>query len=347
MTRREFIAGLGAAAWPLAVRAQQPAMPVIGYLSSGSQRASAERLRLFLRGLNEAGYSDGKNITIEYRWAEGQYDRLPALAADLAGRNVRAIVVPDSVVTAQAAKAATSTIPVVFGIGADPVKTGLVTSLSRPGGNLTGAARMNVELEPKRLEMLHELVPTANTVALLVNPANPNAESVSKDTAAAARSLKITLHVLKASSDRDLDLAFRELVDLGTGGLVIAPDPFVLGRSARLAELALAYRIPAIFQYREFAAAGGLASYAGSPTESYRLIGLYTARILKGEKPADLPVQQYTKIEMIINLKTAKALGLAVPPSILLLADEVIEDGASSLRGSVAWWRGRSRHGRS
>ena len=325
LRRREFITGLGgAAALPLAVRTQQPAIPVIGYISSGS-RGSGERLRMFLRALSEAGYSEGKNIAIEYRWAEGQYDRLPQLAADLVGRRVRVIVVPDSVVTARAAKAATSTIPVVFAIGADPVKSGLVKSLSRPGGNLTGAARLNVELEPKRLQMLHELVPAARTVALLVNPSNPNAESSSKDTAAAARSLGIVLHVLNASSDRDLDLAFRELDAFGAAGLVIAPDPFFIGRSARLAELAVAHRTPAIFEYREFAAAGGLASYAGNPMESYRLIGRYTDRILKGERAGDLPVQQYAKIELFINLKTAKALDLTIPRHLLVTADEVIE----------------------
>ena len=326
INRRETITLVGgAAAWPLAARAQQPALPLIGYLSSGSQAISGERLRMFLRGLSEAGLSEGKNIAIEYRWAEGQYDRLPRLAADLVGRRVRVIVVPDSVVTARAAKAATSTIPVVFAIGADPVKSGLVKSLSRPGGNLTGAARLNVELEPKRLQMLHELVPAARTVALLVNPSNPNAESSSKDTAAAARSLGIVLHVLNASSDRDLDLAFRELDAFGAAGLVIAPDPFFIGRSARLAELALAHRTPAMFEYREFAAAGGLASYAGNPMESYRLIGRYTDRILKGEKAGDLPVQQYAKIELFINLKTAKALGLMIPRHLLVTADEVIE----------------------
>ena len=323
--RREFITGLGgAAAWPLTAHAQQTALPVIGYLSSGS-RGSGERLRMFLRGLSEAGLSEGKNIAIEYRWAEGQYDRLPQLAADLVGRRVRVILVPDSVVTARAAKAATLAIPVVFAIGADPVKSGLVKSLSRPGSNLTGGARLNVELEPKRLQMLCELVPTARTVALLVNPANPNAEASSKDMAAAARSLGIALHVLKASSDRDLDLAFGELDSVGAAGLVIAPDPFFIGRSARLAALALAHRTPAIFQYREFAAAGGLASYAGNPMEGYRLIGLYTARILRGEDPADLPVQQYGKLELIINLDTAKRLGLTIPRHLLGTADEVIE----------------------
>jgi putative tryptophan/tyrosine transport system substrate-binding protein len=228
-------------------------------------------------------------------------------------------------VTARAAKAATSTVPIVFGIGADPVKSGLVASLSRPGANLTGAARLNVELGPKRLEMLHELVPSAMTFALLLNPANPNAEAASKDVRAAAQSLGIAVQVLKASNDDELEFAFGEMLRLGAGGLVIAPDPFLIGRSHRLAELALSQRTPAIFQYREFAAAGGLASYAGNPMESYSLIGRYTARILSGEKPGDLPVQQYTKLELIINLKTARALGLTVSPPLLALADQVIE----------------------
>jgi putative tryptophan/tyrosine transport system substrate-binding protein len=326
MRRREFIAVMGgAAAWPLTVRAQQRPLPIIGYLSSGSQATSTERLLGFLQGLSQAGYSEGKNIAIEYRWAEGQYDRLPELAADLVRRRVRVIVVPDSVVTARAAKAATSTVPIVFGIGADPVKSGLVASLSRPGANLTGAARLNVELGPKRLEMLHELVPSAMTFALLLNPANPNAEAASKDVRAAAQSLGIAVQVLKASNDDELEFAFGEMLRLGAGGLVIAPDPFLIGRSHRLAELALSQRTPAIFQYREFAAAGGLASYAGNPMESYSLIGRYTARILSGEKPGDLPVQQYTKLELIINLKTARALGLTVSPPLLALADQVIE----------------------
>ena len=273
--RREFIGLLGGttAAWPLAAQAQQSTAPVIGYLSSGSPEVSGERLRMFLQGLSDAGYNDGKKIAIEYRWADGKYDRLPELAADLVRRQVRVIVVPDSVVTARAAKSATTTIPVVFGIGADPVDSGLVASLNRPGGNLTGATRLNVQLEPKRLELLHELVPTASTIALLVNPANPNAQYSSKEMTAGTRLLGLALHVLEASTDRDLDLAFGQLAPLGAGGLVISPDPFFLARSARLAELALAHRIPAIFEYREFAAAGGLASYAGSPTESDHRLG--------------------------------------------------------------------------
>ena len=313
------------AAWPLAARAQQPPSPLIGYLSAGSLEMSAERLRLFLRGLSKAGYNEGRNIAIEYRWAERHYDRLPELAADLIRRQVKVIVVPDSVVTAQAAKAATATIPVVFGIGADPVASGLVASLNQPGGNLTGASRLNVELVPKRLELLHELVPAALVVALLVNRANSNVERLTKDVEAAARALGIALHVIEGSSEPSLDRAFAQLAPLKAGGLVIAPDPLFIAHSARLAELALGHRMPAIFQYREFAAAGGLASYAGNPTQTYQLIGLYTARILKGESPANLPVQQYDKLQLIINLKTAKALGLAVSPALQALADEVIE----------------------
>jgi len=326
MERREFITLLGsaAAAWPLAARAQQPGLPVVGYLSAGSSRTSRDRVSLFLRGLSEAGYSEGRNIAIEYRWAEGQYERLPELAADLVDRQVKAILVFDFV-TAKVAKAATTTRPVVFSVGDDPVKSGLVTSLNRPGGNLTGASRLNVELEPKRLELLHEFVPTATAVALLVNPANPNAERAANEMAAAAQSLGMTLHVFRASNDHDLDVAFGQVRSSGAGGVVIAPDPFFLTRAARLAELALAHGVPAICQYPEFAAAGGLASYAGSPAEEYSLIARYTARILKGEKPADLPVQQYQKLELIINLKTAMALGLTVSLPLLATADRIIE----------------------
>jgi putative ABC transport system substrate-binding protein len=325
MRRRDFLTVLGGAmAWPVSARTQQPTVPVIGYLGSGSPQTSAARVRMFLVGLSEAGYSPGRNIAIEYRWAEGQYARLPELAADLVARQVKVILAFDFP-TASAAKAATATIPILFSVGDDPVKSGLVPSLSHPGGNLTGASRLSVELEPKRLELLHELVPAARSVALLVNPANPNAERASKEVVAAAQSLNIALPVLRASSDHDLDLVFGQLRALGAGGVVIAPDPFLLTRSARLAGLALTHGIPAISQYPDFAAAGGLASYAGNPADFYRLIGLYTARILRGQKPADLPVQQYDKFELILNLKTAKALGLTVPPSIVLRADEVIE----------------------
>jgi putative ABC transport system substrate-binding protein len=324
MKRREFITLLGgASAWPFVARAQQPAIPVIGFLSSGSK--FPERVRAFLQTLAEAGYIEGQTVAVEYRWAEGQYDRLPAFAADLVRRRVNVIVTPDGVLTAQAAKAATTTIPIVFAAGADPVAFGLVASLSRPGGNLTGASALNVELGPKRLALLHELVPTAATIALIVNPSNPNAETLARDLQAAARTLGLDLHVLHASADRDLDTVFAEMAKLHAGGLVIGTDPFLLAHSEQFAALALRHAMPAIYQYREFVAAGGLMSYAGSFTEGYRLAGLYTGRILKGEKPADLPVQQFTKVELILNLKTAKALGLTVPPNLLAIADEVIE----------------------
>jgi putative tryptophan/tyrosine transport system substrate-binding protein len=325
MNRRNMIALLGGAvAWPVAARAQQAAMPVVGYLSSGSNMFP-ERVRAFRQGLGETGYIEGQNVAVEYRWAEGQYDRLPALAADLVHRQVNVIVTPDAVLTAQAAKAATTTIPIVFGAGADPVAFGLVASLSHPGGNLTGVSALNVELGPKRLALLHELVPTATAIALLVNPANPNAETLAKDLEAAARTLGLDLNVLRASADRDFDTVFAKMAQLHAGGLVIGGDPFFVTRSERFARLALRHAVPAIYQYREFVAAGGLMSYSGSFTGGYHLVGLYAGRILKGEKPADLPVQQYSKVELIINLQTARLLGLTVPPSMLAIADEVIE----------------------
>ncbi len=327
MRRREFITLLGstAAAWPLAARAQQPALPVIGYLSSGVPGLFSDRASVFLQGLAESGYVEGRNVAIEYRWAEGHYDRLPAMAADLVRRSVNVIVTLDSIVTAQAAKAATATIPIVFGIGADPVKSGLVASLSRPGGNLTGATRLSGELEPKRLQLLHELVPAAGTIALLVNPGNPGAEASTKEVQAAARTLGLSLLVLQASTDRDLDAAFATMARLRAEGIVISPDSFFIQQSARLAALALGQAIPAMFQYREFVAAGGLISYAGSQPDSYRLVGVYAGRILRGEKPADLPVQRSKRVELFINLKTARALGISVPRSVLARADEVIE----------------------
>jgi putative ABC transport system substrate-binding protein len=324
MKRREFIGLLGAAgAWPLAARAQQPAMPVIGFLGTDAPDLRARRLGAFRNGLSEAGYDDGRNVTIEFRWAEGQYDRLASLAADLVQRRVSVIVVNGP--AAMAAKAATTTIPIVFVVGFDPVKLGLVASLARPGGNLTGVSLLNAELASKRLALLHELVPTATIIALLVNPGNPNAESLSQDTQAAARTLGLELHVLHASGERDFDAAFAALVRLGAGALVIGTDGFFVGQRERLAALTVRHAVPAIFQSREFAEAGGLMSYAGSETDANRLMGVYTGRILKGEKPADLPVQQSTKVELIINLKTAKALGLTVPLIIQMTADEVIE----------------------
>jgi putative ABC transport system substrate-binding protein len=311
---------------PITVLAQQPALPVVGYLSSGSERISTERLSMFRRGMSEAGLTEGKNIEIEYRWAEEHYERLPGLASDLVAHHVRVIIVPDGAATAQAAKVATSIskTPVVFAIGTDPVKTGLVASLNHPGGNLTGSSRLNVELAPKRLEILHELVPTAKTVGFLVNPSNPNSGPLSKDMAAAARSLGFTLLVFKASNDLELDLVFH-LAGLSTDGLLISPDSFLLNHSKRLAELAMLHHIPAIYQYREFVEAGGLASYGGSSMQGYRLLGLYTSRLLRGESPANLPVQQYATMELIINLKTVKTLGISIPESIQAFANEVIE----------------------
>jgi putative ABC transport system substrate-binding protein len=327
MRRREFITLLGgaAAAWPLAVRAQQPAMPVIGLIDSTAPETHPNLLRSFREGLSETGYVEGRNVVIEYRWSDGQYDRTPQLAADLVRRQVTVIATIDGSPSALAAKAATSTIPVVFRIGADPVALGLVTSLNRPGGNVTGVTSLTVEVGPKRLEVLHELVPAATIMALLINPSTPFAETLSRDAQAAAHTFGLQLRVLQATTDRELNLVFADLPRLQVGGLVIGSDVFFNSRSEQLAALAVRHAMPAVYQYRAFVAAGGLLSYGGSLEDSYRLAGIYTGRVIKGEKPGDLPVQQSTKVEMFLNLKTANALGLTVPHSLLGRADEVIE----------------------
>jgi putative ABC transport system substrate-binding protein len=325
MRRREFITFLGGAAaiWPLAARAQQPAMPVIGFLNTRAPGQDAHLLAAFRQGLKEAGYVEGQNVAVEYRFAEGRNDRLPAMAADLVRRQVAVIAANGPAVVA--AKAATAAIPIVFSVGLDPVATGLVASLNRPGGNLTGDTILFDEVGPKRLELMRELIPTAAIVAVLINPAYPTAEVQSRDLHAAARILGLELRVLHASGERDLDAAFATLVKMRAGALVIGNDSFFNSRSEQLAALMIRHAVPTIFQTREFAAAGGLASYGGSIKDSYRQVGVYTGRILKGEKPADLPVQQTTKVELIVNLKTAKALGITVPPTLLARADEVIE----------------------
>ena len=326
MKRRTFITLLGGAAtaWPLAVRAQQSAMPVIGVLDGRSADESTPLVAALRRGLNETGFVEGRNVAIEHHWAHGQYDRLPALAADLVRRQVTVIATSGNA-SALAAKTATATIPIVFLTGADPVQAGLVASLSRPGGNLTGVTSLGVELGPKRLELLHELVPAATTIAILVNPANRSAEIQVRDMQAAARTLGLEPHILQASTEREIDAAFAALTRLRAGALVISPEAFFNSRSEQLAALTVRHAVPAIYTYREFAAAGGLMSYGGSITDSYRQAGIYVGRILKGEKPADLPVQQSAKVELIINMKTAKALGLTVPFALLGRADEVFE----------------------
>jgi putative ABC transport system substrate-binding protein len=325
--RRDFITLLGgvAAAWPMAARAQQPAMPVIGYLSSASPDRDAGRLRAFRQGLSETGFIEGRNVAIEYRWADEQHDRLPALAADLVHQQVAVIAQAGHVLGVFAAKAATTTIPIVFVTGVDPVGLGLVASLSRPGVNLTGVTTLGIELEPKRLELLHELIPAARTVGALVNRMHPIAEAQSSELQAAARGLGLKLQILDASTERDFDAVFARLVELQADGLVIATDGLFISQSEHLARLAVRHAMPAIFQLRTFAAAGGLMSYGGDFAEMYRQSGAYVGRILKGEKPVDLPVQQVTRVELVLNLKTAKALGITVPQSILGRADELIE----------------------
>ncbi|MFL4980591.1 MAG: ABC transporter substrate-binding protein [Xanthobacteraceae bacterium] len=326
MNRRELITLFGSAVvWPLVARAQQSAMPVVGFLHSSSPGGYAPRVAAFRQGVNEAGYIEGRNVTIEYRWAEGHNDRLPELAADLVRRKVT-VLAATTTPAALAAKAATATIPVVFEMASDPVKLGLVASLNRPGGNLTGVTGLNVEVGPKRLELLHEIIPTATTFALLINSSNPTlAEPTTRDVRASARTLGVKLHVVSATTDNEIDDAFASLAKLRAGGVVIGSDPLFSSRLERLASMALHYGLPAVYQWRDFAVAGGLISYGSDTRDAYRLAGIYTARVLKGEKPADLPVQQATKVELYINLNTAKMLGLTIPLPLSGRADELIE----------------------
>jgi putative ABC transport system substrate-binding protein len=330
--RRELLVAVGgaAAAWPLTARAQQPAMPVIGFLSSyASSDPFAQRfLAAFHQGLKQTGYVENQNVAIEYRWAGSEYERLTALAAELARRPVNVIATGSASLAVLAAKTATRTIPIVFLMGGDPVKLGLVASLNRPGGNLTGITTLNTEITPKRIEVLRELVPMTTIMAVLVNPTNnpTNVEIELRQAEAAANSLGLqTIHILQASTEPDLDGVFSTLIQQRAGGLVITADTLFSGKSAQLAALASRHSMPTISPYREFVTAGGLMSYGGSVNELYRLVGVYTGRVLSGENPADLPVQQVTKVELVINLKTAKSLGLEVPPSLLARADEVIE----------------------
>ena len=326
MRRRQFITLLGsAAAWPLAARAQQPAMPVTGLISGAPPGPYAPFVSAFHKGLKEAGYVEGQNVAIEYRWADNHYDRLPALASDLVRRQVT-VMAAAGTPAALVAKAATTTIPIVFQVGTDPVAIGLVSSLGRPGGNLTGVTTLNVGLGPKWLELLHQLLPAATNVAVLVNPSSgPLAQAFLQTIRPVADTFRQQLHVLEASSELDIDKAFAALGQLRADALVITPDTFFSSRAERLGALSVRYAVPTIFEFQPFTAAGGLLSYGGSETDNYRLVGNYTGKILKGEKPADLPVQQATKVELIINIKTAKALGITVPLDLIGRADEVIE----------------------
>jgi putative ABC transport system substrate-binding protein len=325
--RRKFLATLGsaAAAWPLGARAQQPAMPVVGFLSARSPREAASVLQAFLQGLREAGYFEGKNVTIEYRWAEGHYDRLPALAAELVQLQVAVIAATGGEPSPLAAKAATSSIPIVFTAGGDPVEAGLVASLSRPGGNVTGTTIMGIEMGPKRLDLIRQLVPNATSVAMLVNPKFPLGSIEARDVQGATRSLGMQFNVLYASTEGEIDVAFEDIIRQRINILIIATDPFLLGQRDQLVGLAARYAVPTMYFLREFAEAGGLMSYGPDIANGYRQAGVYTGRILSGAKPASLPVLRPTHFLLILNLKTTRALGLAVPDRLLALADEVIE----------------------
>src|SRR5262245_1342060 len=326
MKRREFITLLGGVAtvWPLAARSQQPTMPTVGFLNGGIAENYAKFTREFRRGLKEMGFVEGQNVVVEYRWAGGQYDRLPEMVAELIRRRV-AVIAATSTPAALAAKAATTTIPIVFTTASDPVFLGLVASLARPGGNMTGATQLNLEVGPKRLELMHQLLPKANVIALVVNPTNPRVAEVQiQDSQKAASALGLQLRILHASTEAEFDKVVAGLAR-GAGLVIAGGDPFFLSETAKLAAITVRHGVPAISNGREFTAAGGLLSYGGSVADSYHLAGIYTGRVLTGEKPADLPVYRSTKIEMYINLKTANSLGLTVPPGLVITADEVFE----------------------
>jgi putative ABC transport system substrate-binding protein len=326
MRRREFITLLGGAvAWPLAARAQQLTMPIIGYLSARSPDDTVHLVAAFRRGLSEHGFVEGQNVTIEYRWALGQYDRLPAMASEFARRPVAVMTTTGGEPSAFAAKAATTTIPIVFSIGGDPVKAGLVASYNRPGGNLTGISLLTSPAEPKRIGLLHQLVPQATAIGFLLNPNLPQAESQIRDVQEAAGSLNLQVHILRASTDREIDSAFEAVALQHIEALAVAADPFFDTRREKLVALTARYAVPTMYHFREFALAGGLLSYGIDASEGYRLVGVYTGRVLKGDKPAELPVIQAVKFQLVINLKTAKALGVKVSDNFLSLADEVIE----------------------
>jgi putative ABC transport system substrate-binding protein len=328
MRRRDFIKGIGglSVAWPLAARAQQQIVPVVGYVGGQTPDLWADRLRAFRQGLSESGYVEGQNVMIEYVWAEGQYDRFPALVAELIRRPVTVIAAPASTAAVLAAKLLTTTIPIVFLTAADPVEAGMVASLARPEGNVTGVAVLSKELEPKQLELLHEFVPNAKAMALLVNPrSSVLADVQSRGLSEIAKKIGLQLQILQAATERDFDDVFVNIAKLQIGGLVIGAENLFTSRSKQLAVLALRHSVPAIYNFRQFAEDGGLLSYGASLADAHRLAGVYTGRILKGAKPADLPVQQPTKLELVINRKTAKALGLTIPPSLIARADEVIE----------------------
>ena len=328
MRRREFVIRLAVAGalLPLAARAQQARTPVIGFLSSASPDKYTIRLDAFRQGLKEVGYVEGQNVTVEYRWAEGQNQRLATLGAELVQRQVNVLVAAGGTPSALAAKAATATVPIVFQVGTDPVANGLVASLNRPGGNVTGVTTLNVGLGPKWLELLHQILPAATNIAVLVNPSSPAiAQAFLQALRPAANTFRQQLHILEASTEREIDEAFATLSQVRADALVITPDTFFSSRAEQLGTLGVRYTVPTVFEFKPFTAAGGLLSYGGSETDNYRLVGNYTGKILKGEKPADLPVQQATKVELIINLKTAKKLGITVPQSVQSRADEVIE----------------------